>query len=94
MVETLGEAYRLGWRAQACCIWSGPNPKSRHHRLRIECNTTADLDMKTLIWTRGARFPLKLLESRPRCPSCGKLGVTVLFAIPGHPKSQTLRAAE
>jgi hypothetical protein len=30
MVETLGEAYRLGWRATACCLWSGPNPKSRH----------------------------------------------------------------
>jgi hypothetical protein len=50
MVETLGEAYRLGWRATAYCIWSGPNPKSprphaygvRHHgRPRHE---DADLD--------------------------------------------------
>jgi hypothetical protein len=39
MVETLGEAYRLGWRATACCIWSGPNPKSRHGRVRTECDT-------------------------------------------------------
>ena len=73
MVETLGEAYRLGWRATACCIWSGSNPKSRHGRVRTECDTTAELDMKTLIWTRGANFPLKLLESRLRCPQCGKL---------------------
>ena len=50
--------------------------------------------MKTLIWTRGANFPLKLLESRIRCPNCGKLGVTVLFAVPGQPKSQAIRAAE
>jgi hypothetical protein len=94
MVETLGEAYRLGWRATASCIWSGPNPKSRHGRVRTECDTTAELDMKTLLWTRGANFPLKLLESRLRCPQCGKLGVTVLFAVPNQPKSQAIRAAE
>jgi hypothetical protein len=75
-------------------MWTGPNPKSRHDRLRIECNTTAELDMKTLIWTRGANFQLKLLESRLRCPNCGKLGVTVFFTVPGHPKSETVRAAE
>ena len=40
VVETLGEAYRLGWRATACCIWSGPNPKSRHGRTSTECDTT------------------------------------------------------
>jgi hypothetical protein len=76
-VETLGEAYRLGWRATACCIGSGPNPKSRHGRTRTEYDTRAELNMKTLIWTRGANLPLKLLESRIRCPQCGKLGVTV-----------------
>jgi hypothetical protein len=27
-------------------------------------------------------------------PQCGKLGVTVLFAVPGQPKSQVIRAAE
>jgi hypothetical protein len=46
MVETLGEAYRLGWRATACCIWSGPNPKSRHGRTRTQCDTTAELDIE------------------------------------------------
>ena len=93
-VQTLGEAYLLGWRATACCVWSGPNPKSRHGRTRIECDTATELDMKTLIWTRGANFPLELLESRLRCPRCGKLGVTVLFAVPGQPRSQAIRAAE
>ena len=62
--------------------------------VRTECDTTAELDMKTLIWTRGANFPLKLLESCLRCPNCGKLGVTVLFAVPGQPRSQAIRAAE
>jgi hypothetical protein len=93
-VQTLGQAYLLGWRATASCICSGPNPKSRHGRTRTECDTTAELDMKTLVWTRGANFPLELLESRLRCPRCGKLGVTVLFAVPGQPKSQVIRAAE
>ena len=70
------------------------NPKSRHGRTRIECDTATELDMKTLIWTRGANFPLELLESRLRCPRCGKLGVTVLFAVPGQPKPQAIHAAE
>jgi hypothetical protein len=48
-------------------------------------------DVKTWIWTRGDNFPLKLLESRIRCPNCGKLGVTVLFAVPSQPKSQAIR---
>jgi hypothetical protein len=35
-----------------------------------------------------------MLESRLRCPRCGKLGVTVLFAVPGQSKPEAVRAAE
>jgi hypothetical protein len=55
-VQTLGEAWKLGWRARAHCIWFGPN-KSGTRRVPW-CDTTTDLDMKTLVWTRGERMPL------------------------------------
>jgi hypothetical protein len=38
-----------------------------------------DLDLETLIWTRGREFPLSWLESRLKCPRCGSRRVTVLF---------------
>jgi hypothetical protein len=56
-------------------------------RRAIGCDTSADLDMKTLVWTRGEAFPLELLESRMRCPRCGSRKVTVLFEVPNQPKS-------
>lgn len=85
-IETLGQAYQLGWRVKVCCVWGAPNLKSRHARTRVECDTTTDLDLKTLVWTRGAAFPLAMLESRLRCPRCGSRKVTVLFDIPNQPK--------
>jgi hypothetical protein len=36
---------------------------SRHK----ECVYRAELDMETLVWTRGKGFPLSRLESRLRC---------------------------
>jgi hypothetical protein len=39
---------------------------SRHK----ECVYRAELDMETLVWTRGKGFPLSRLESRLRCPMC------------------------
>jgi hypothetical protein len=92
MVTTLGEAWRLGWRATARCLVTGPPPKSRHDRVAVYCETTTELDMKTLVWTRGEGFPLDQLESRLKCPCCGSRRVKVIFSVPGHPRSQ--RAAE
>jgi hypothetical protein len=83
-IHTLGEAWRLGWRVRVRCLWGHcPGPSAR----TIECDTSADLDMKTLVWTRGEAFPLDLLESRMRCPRCGSRRVTVLFEVPNEPKS-------
>jgi hypothetical protein len=55
--------------------------------VRVECNTTADLDVHTLVWTRGEAFPFNLLDSRMRCPRCGSRRVTVLFEVPNEPKT-------
>ena len=46
------------------------------------CRTIAELDMQTLIWTRGAAFPLELLESRLKCPRCGSRRIQVVFEPP------------
>jgi hypothetical protein len=89
--ETLGEAYQLGWRVKVACTWGTPNPKSRHDRTRIECDTITDLDLKTLVWTRGAALPIAMLEGRLRCPRCGSRRVKVLFDIPNQPKRATVK---
>jgi hypothetical protein len=82
VVTTIGEAVRLGWRAKAHCLQFGPMPKSSHGRMTNVCRTTAELDMQTLIWTRGATFPLELLESRLKCPRCGGRRIQVIFEPP------------
>jgi hypothetical protein len=40
------------------------------------------LDLETLVATRGPNFPLSRLESRLMCPSCGSRRVTVVFEPP------------
>src|SRR6202035_3195933 len=92
-VLTLGEAWKLGWRVRARCLWGGPDPHSRHNRISIECDTTVRLDMETLVWTRGHKFPLDQLSSRLKCPKCGERRVQVYFEVPGEPKARTVRAA-
>jgi hypothetical protein len=37
------------------------------------------LDLETLVCTRGLNFPLSRLESRPMCAACGNRGVTMVF---------------
>jgi hypothetical protein len=36
-----------------------------------ECAYDGELDLPTLIWTRGRDFPLTMLERRLKCPRCG-----------------------
>lgn len=90
-VTTLREAYRLGWKAKAHCIWRGPHYKPGHRNTVVMCDTARDLDMMTLIWTRGEAFPLEGLPSWLKCPSCGRRGVRVLWTIPNQPKAATQR---
>jgi Zn finger protein HypA/HybF involved in hydrogenase expression len=56
--------------------------------MTIERNTTTELDLKTLVWTRGEQFPLDQLESRLKCPRCGSRRVKVIFTVPGHSRQQ------
>jgi hypothetical protein len=86
-VTTLGQAWKLGWRLRARCFWLAPGAKTSHGRKQIQCDTSAELDMKTLVWTRGEMFPLDQLESRLKCPRCGSRRVTVVFEIPNQPQA-------
>ena len=81
-VETLGEAYALGWRVTARCKHGrAESPRSQSSR---ECLYRRELDMETLVWTRGRDFPLSRLEGRLRCPQCGSRDVIVLYQPPAN----------
>jgi len=74
-VETLGEAHSYGWRLTARCA-AGKQDGMKRHR---ECVYRAELDMETMVWTRGRAR----LETRLRCPLCGSRDVALIFAVPG-----------
>jgi|GEM_PF-681843 len=78
MVETIGEAFSLGWRLKARCAYG----KREGLKSIRECTWTYDLDMLTLVTTRGRDFPLARLASRLRCPRCGSRRVAVVFMPP------------
>jgi hypothetical protein len=52
------------------------------------CVYSYDLDLSTLVWTRGAPFPLSDLASRLKCPSCGSRRVALIFHMPREPQVQ------
>jgi hypothetical protein len=79
-IETLGEACSQGWRVTVRCAYGrSESPRSQSSR---ECSYRKELDMETLVWTRGRAFPLSRLESRLRCPRCGSRYVVVLYEPP------------
>jgi hypothetical protein len=85
MVRTLKDAWHAGWRIKVRCFVVGPHHKIGH-RPHIHCDTTAELDVKTLVWTRG-NIPLEELQRKMRCPKCGNRNVRVLlFEVPNAPQ--------
>jgi len=60
---------------------------AQEDRTLIACDTTVELDMVTLIWTRGERMSLTLLQERLRCPRCGNRTVQVFFDSPNQAKA-------
>ena len=56
-VESLGEALSYGWRVTARCAAGKQQGMKRHP----ECRYREELDMSTLVWTRGRSFALSRL---------------------------------
>jgi hypothetical protein len=77
-VETLGMARSLGWKAPMRRP-QGYREGAKSMRRRIY---RKQLDLDTLICTRGPNFPLSRLESRLMCPACGSRSITVVFEPP------------
>src|ERR1700759_2917753 len=80
-VETLGDAFTHSWRITARC--SGGVVDDRTHTR--PCVYREELDLHTLVWTRGRNFPLARLESRLMCPRCGNRRVIIVFQPPAEP---------
>ena len=53
-VKTIGEALDLGWRVTVRCSF-GPRDGMKRGR---ECVYGGELDLPTLVWTRGRQFPI------------------------------------
>lgn len=84
MNETLGEAQSNGWGKTARCCWG----RREGMKTIRECKASVRLDLDTLIWTRGAAFPVSMLEGRLKCPRCGTRRVVLLFGLPATPVSK------
>jgi hypothetical protein len=74
-VDTLGVARSLGWKVHMRCA-DGYRESTKSMR---RCVYRKQLDLETLVSTRGQNFPLSRLESRLMCPACGNRRVTVVF---------------
>jgi len=79
-VETLGIARSVGWKAH---MRRAHGPRDGMKRVR-ECVYRKQLDIDTLVCTRGPNFPLSRLESRLMCPACGSRRVSVVFEPPSN----------
>lgn len=77
-IQTLGEAYQRGWHLHMRCLDDG----MRGLKHKRKCTFRAELDMQTLVCTRGRDFPLARLAERLRCPRCGYRHVAVMFDPP------------
>ncbi len=69
-------------RVTVRCVHS--REEGAHSKSSRECINRKELDMETLVWTRGRAFPLSRLESRLRCPRCGSRNVVVLYEPPAN----------
>lgn len=73
-------ARSLGWKVHMRCA-GGYREGTRSTR---RCVYRKQLDLETLVATRGPNFPLGRLETRLMCPSCGSRQITVVFEPPSN----------
>ena len=79
-IETLGDAYTHSVRIKMRCAW-GKRDAMKSVR---ECLFSTELDVQTLVCTRGRDMPITFLQERMRCPQCGSRRVRLLFDVPSN----------
>ncbi len=89
-VETLKEAWLMGWRVRVKCD-TIDHWKEAYRDPALSCHSSHELDMKSLVWTRGA-IPIKSLRERLRCPACGSRHILIFFEIPNEPATLAANA--
>lgn len=86
--QTLGAAFLAGLRPHARC-----RRGKRIGPVKVEpCGYAYDLDLESLIWAKGARYPCwRLAQQRLRCPRCGGLSVDLCWLPGGSPAARAAR---
>lgn len=85
-IETLGDAFSYSavvWMACAQGPFEGPMKRGP------ECIYKKNLDLETLIATRGRDFPIARLAERLRCPRCGSREIRVVWRFPDARRKAT-----
>jgi hypothetical protein len=77
-VETLGDPFSAGWRITMRCL--DDSREGLKHKRRYGSRT--ELDLKSLVATRGRDFPIARIAERLRCPQCGCRHVGMIFSPP------------
>jgi hypothetical protein len=77
-IESIGEALAAGWRVHARCLEGVVD----YTRSKAKCRYQAELNLETLVWTRGRNMPLAGLRERMMCPRCGNRRVNLIFDPP------------
>lgn len=80
-IETIGDALDHGVRIHMRCAW-GKRDGLKSIRA---CIFRAELDVMTLVCTRGRPFPISMLATRMRCPECRSRRVFIRLEIPDQP---------
>ena len=84
MIATIGEAYDRGWKLRIYCRFG---KRDAMQSIR-ECKAHVEVDLATLVWTRGRDFPVARLDTRMKCPRCGSRRVLIAFEPPKNPNER------
>ena len=85
--QTLGAAFLAGLRPHVRCLRG-----KRMGPVKVEpCGYATELDLESLIWTRGAKYPCWRLASRLKCPRCGGTAVELAWLPGGSPAARAGR---
>ena len=87
-IESLGDVWEAGGRLYTRC----EKPRREGLKSVRPCSNQYELDVRTMLWTRGRDFPVSMLSSRMRCPKCGAREVSVRLSLPGSVPSAQVKA--